>query len=96
MPDRWERYGIDPAEITPSVDVAVVGNAVAWGCVEDASAALLRTLRERATPSMRSSTKAQQGGVRRSCRCHFLECRLTIRGKVQQRIELEQDDISCR
>jgi len=60
MPDRWERYGIDPAEITPSVDVAVVGNAVARGCVEDASAALLRTLRERATPSMRSSTKAQQ------------------------------------
>jgi hypothetical protein len=48
-----------PGEITPSVD-GVVGNAGARGCVEDASAVLLRILRERATSSMRSSTKAQQ------------------------------------
>jgi hypothetical protein len=60
MPDRWEQYGIDPAEITASVDAAVVGNTVARECAEDASAALLRALRERATPFMRSSTKAQQ------------------------------------
>jgi hypothetical protein len=60
MPDRWEQYGIDPAEITASIDAAVVGNTVARECAEDASAALLRALRERATPFMRSSTKAQQ------------------------------------
>jgi hypothetical protein len=50
MPDRWEQYGIDPAEIT-AVDAALVGNAVARRCAEDASAALLRTLSERARPS---------------------------------------------
>ena len=63
MPDRWEQYGIDPAEITASVDAALIGNAVARGCVEDASAALLRTLRERATPLTKSSTKAQQAAI---------------------------------
>ena len=51
MPDRWEQYGIDPAEITASVDAALVGNTVARQCAEDASVALLRTLSERATPS---------------------------------------------
>jgi hypothetical protein len=60
MPDRWKQYAIDPAEITASADAAVVGNALARGCAEDASAALLRTLSERATPFTRSSTKAQQ------------------------------------
>jgi len=60
MPDRWEQYGIDPAEITASVDAALVGNTVARQCAEDASVALLRTLSERATPLMKSSTKAQQ------------------------------------
>ena len=60
MPDRWKQYAIDPAEITASADTAVVGHALARGCAEDASAALLRTLSERATPFMRSSTKAQQ------------------------------------
>ena len=63
MPDRWEQYGIDPAEITASVDAALIGNAVARGCVEDASAALLRTLRERATPLTKSSTRAQQAAI---------------------------------
>ena len=63
MPDRWEQYGIDPAEITASVDAALIGNAVARGCVEDASAALLRTLRERVTPLTKSSTKAQQAAI---------------------------------
>jgi hypothetical protein len=60
MPDRWKQYAIDPAEMTASADPAVVGNALARGCAEDASAALLRTLSERATPLTRSSTKAQQ------------------------------------
>ena len=60
MPDRWKQYAIDPAEIAASADATVVGSAVARGCAEDASAALLRTLSERATPFMRSSTKAQQ------------------------------------
>ncbi len=60
MPDRWKQYAIDPAEIAASADATVVGNAVARGCAEDASAALLRTLSERATPFTRSSTKAQQ------------------------------------
>jgi hypothetical protein len=63
MPDRWEQYGIDPAEITASVDAALIGNAVARQCAEDASAALLRTLSERATPLTKSSTKAQQAGI---------------------------------
>jgi hypothetical protein len=61
MPDRWEQYEIYPAEITASADAALVGNTVAQQCAEDASAALLRTLSERATPLMKSSTKAQQG-----------------------------------
>lgn len=61
MPDRWEQYRIDPAEIT--VDTAVLGNAVARRCAEDASAALLRTLSERATPLTKSSTKAQQAAL---------------------------------
>ena len=60
MPDRWEQYGIDPAEMAPSRDGALIGNAVARQCAQDASAALLRTLRERATPLMKSSTTAQQ------------------------------------
>jgi hypothetical protein len=63
MPDRWEQYGIDPADITASVDAALIGNAVARQCAEDASAALLRTLSERATPLTKSSTKAQQAAV---------------------------------
>ena len=61
MPDRWEQYGIDPAEIT--VDAALLGNAVARRCAEDASAALLRTLSERATPLTKSSTRAQQAAL---------------------------------
>ena len=60
MPDRWKQYAIDPAEIAASADAAVVSHALARGCAEDASDALLRTLGERATPFMRSSTKAQQ------------------------------------
>ena len=63
MPDRWEQYGIDPAEITASVDAALIGNAVARRCAEDASAALLRTLSERATPLSKSSTRAQQAAM---------------------------------
>ena len=63
MPDRWKQYGIDPAEITASVDVALIGNAVARQCAEDASAALLCTLSERATPLTKSSTKAQQAAI---------------------------------
>jgi hypothetical protein len=61
MPDRWEQYDIDPIEMTASADAALVGNAVARQCAEDASDALLRTLSERVTPLMKSSTKAQQG-----------------------------------
>jgi hypothetical protein len=60
MPDRWRQYRIDLAEITASVDAALLGNTVARRCAEDASAALLGTLSERATPFMKSSTKAQQ------------------------------------
>jgi len=52
MPDRWEQHGIDPAEITASVDAALVGNTVARQCAEDASVALFRTLSERATPDV--------------------------------------------
>jgi hypothetical protein len=63
MPDRWKQYRIDPAEITASVDAALIGNAVARQCAEDASAALLRTLSERATPLTKSSTKAQQAAI---------------------------------
>jgi hypothetical protein len=63
MPDRWKQYEIDPAEITPSVDVALIGNTAARRCVEDASAALLRALSERATPFAKSSTKAQQAAT---------------------------------
>ncbi len=63
MPDRWKQYGIDPAEITTSVDAALIGNAVPRQCAEDASAALLRTLSERATPLTKSSTKAQQAAI---------------------------------
>lgn len=63
MPDRWERYAIDPAEVTASVDAALMGNAVARQCAEDASAAFLRTLSERATPLTKSSTKAQQAAL---------------------------------
>jgi len=63
MPDRWEQYGIDPAEMTASADAALIGNAVARQCAEDASAALLRTLSERATPLTKSSTKAQQAAL---------------------------------
>jgi hypothetical protein len=63
MPDRWEQYGIDPAETTASIDTALIGNAVAQECAEDASAALLRTLSERATPLTKSSTKAQQAAL---------------------------------
>lgn len=63
MPDRWKQYGIDPAEITASVDAALIGNVVARQCAEDASAALLRTLSERATPLTKSSTKAQQAAI---------------------------------
>ena len=63
MPDRWNQYEIDPAEITASVDVALIGNTAARRCAEDASAALLRTLSERATPFTKSSTKAQQAAI---------------------------------
>jgi len=63
MPDRWEQYGIDPAEMTASADAALIGNAVARQCADDASAALLRTLSERATPLTKSSTKAQQAAL---------------------------------
>jgi hypothetical protein len=63
MPDRWEQYGIDPAEIIASVDAALIGNAVARQCAEDASDALLRTLSERATPLAKSNTKAQQAAL---------------------------------
>src|SRR5215207_6751279 len=63
MPDRWEQYGIDPAEMTASADAALIGNAVARQCADDASAALLRTLSERATPLTTSSTKGSAGGV---------------------------------
>ena len=63
MPDRWEQYGIDPAEITASIDATLIGNAVARRCAEDASAALLRTLSERATPLTKSSTRAQQAAM---------------------------------
>jgi len=63
MPDRWKQYGIDPAEITGSVHAALIGNAVARQCAEDASAALLRTLSERATPLTKGSTKAQQAAL---------------------------------
>jgi hypothetical protein len=62
MPERWEQYGIAPAEITASVNAALIGNAVARQCAEDASAAL-RTLSERATPLTKSSTKAQQAAI---------------------------------
>jgi hypothetical protein len=57
-----EQYGIDPTEITASVDATLIGNAVAR-CAEDASAALLRTLSERATPLTKSSTRAQQAAM---------------------------------
>jgi len=83
MPDRWKRYGIDPAEITASVDAALIGNVVARQCAEDASAALLRTLSERATPLTKSSTRAQQAAISRSRRCHLQERRLTIRNDIQ-------------
>jgi hypothetical protein len=63
MPDRWEQYGIDPAEITASVDAELIGNAVARQCAEDASAALLRTLGERATSLTKSNTRAQQAAL---------------------------------
>jgi hypothetical protein len=63
MPDRWAQYGIDPAEIPASIDAALIGNAVARRCAEDASAALLRTLSERATPLSKSSTRAQQAAM---------------------------------
>lgn len=64
MPDRWKQYEIDPAEITASADdVALIGNAAARRCAEDASAALLRTLSEQATPFTKSSTKAQQAAI---------------------------------
>jgi hypothetical protein len=61
MPDRWEEYEIDPTEMAASADAALVGNTVARQCAEDASDALLRTLSERVTPLLKSSTKAQQG-----------------------------------
>jgi hypothetical protein len=61
MPDRWEQYVIDPTELAASADAALVGNAVARQCAQDASDALLRALSERVTPLMKSSTKAQQG-----------------------------------
>ena len=63
MPDRWKQYEIDPAEITASADAAVIGNTAARRCAQDASAALLRTLSERATPFTKSSTKAQQAAI---------------------------------
>lgn len=63
MPDRWKQYEIDPAEITASVDVALIGNTAARRCAEDASAALLRTLSERATPFTKSNTTAQQAAI---------------------------------
>jgi hypothetical protein len=63
MPDRWKQYEIDPAEITASIDVELIGSTAARRCVEDASAALLRTLSERATPFTKSSTKAQQEAI---------------------------------
>jgi hypothetical protein len=63
MPDRWKQYEIDPAEITASVDAALIGHTAARQCAEDASAALLRTLGERATPFTKSSTKAQQAAI---------------------------------
>src|SRR5262249_43978716 len=63
MPDRWEQYGIDPAEITAPVDAALMGNAVARRGAEEASAALLRTMSERATPLTKGSTKAQQAAL---------------------------------
>jgi len=61
MPDRWEEYQIDPTGMAASADAALVGNTVARQCAEDASDALLRTLSERVTPLMKSSTTAQQG-----------------------------------
>jgi hypothetical protein len=63
MPDRWDQFGIDPAQMAPSRAAALIGNAVARQCAEDASAALFCTLRERATPLTKSSTKAQQAGL---------------------------------
>src|SRR5262245_44769035 len=63
MPDRWKQYEIDPAEITASVDMGPIGNTAARRCAEDASAALLGTLSERATPFAKSSTKAQQAAI---------------------------------
>jgi hypothetical protein len=52
MPDEdaeawWEQYGIDPGEITASVEAALVGDAIARQCAQDVSDALLRTLAER-------------------------------------------------
>jgi len=95
MPDRWEQYGIDPAEITASVDAALVGNAVARGCAEDASAALLRTLSERATPIMRSSTMAQQAAFAAAVAAIFRNVASQYETRFK-RIVLEQGDTSCR
>jgi len=95
MPDRWEQYRIDPAEITASVDAALVGKTVARGCAEDASAALLRTLSERATPFMRSSTKAQQAAFAAAVAAIFRDVASHYETGFKG-IELEQGDTSCR
>jgi hypothetical protein len=63
MPDRWKQYEIDPAEMTASGEGGLIGDTAARRCAEDASAALLRALSERATPFAKSSTKAQQAAI---------------------------------
>ena len=75
MPDRWEQYGIDPAEITASVDAVLIGNAVARGCVEDASAALLRTPARTSHAPHEEQHQSTASSDRCSRRCHLSERR---------------------
>ena len=56
----WKQYGIDPTEITASVDAALVGPAIVHECTEDASAAILRSLVKRVRPLMKGRPQSEQ------------------------------------
>jgi hypothetical protein len=59
-PPWWEHFGIDPDELTASVEAALVGRGVARECLKDAEQALLRTTAEHVVPLMRGMPQDRQ------------------------------------
>lgn len=62
-PEWWEAYGLTPTDPTSTVEAALIGDAVARQCADDASAALLHTLAVRMTPFVKGQPQAKQAAA---------------------------------